>query len=99
MKVRFADTAEDDLIAIGRYIARGSVDTALQFIEKIETTCHETIGRHPEIGTKREELVTGLRLFPFYKYLIYYRLQDDYVEIIRVLHSSRDVEKVFSQYQ
>ena len=99
MKVRFADTAEDDLIAIGRYIARGNVNTALQFIEKIETTCNETICRHPEIGTRRDELLTGLRLFPFYKFLIYYRLQDDYVEIVRILHSSRDVVEVFSRHQ
>lgn len=96
MKVRFAEQAEADLIDIGSYIAQDSVETALQFITKLETVCHETLGNHPEIGTKRDDLIAGLRLFPIQKYLIFYRLQGEWLEVVRVLHASRDMESIFS---
>ena len=50
MKVNFAEQAETDLLDIGRYIAADNVEAALQFINKIEEVCYETIGRHPAIG-------------------------------------------------
>jgi len=95
MKVNFAEQAETDLLDIGRYIAADNVEAALQFINKIEDVCHETIGRHPAIGRQRDDLIVGLRVLPFKKYLIFYRLQNEALQIVRVLHGSRDIEQVF----
>jgi toxin ParE1/3/4 len=95
MRVRFAEKAESDLIEVGRYIAQDNVETALQFIGKIEAICHDTIGQHPEVGRQRDDLIEGLRMFPYQHYVIFYRIQSEWVEIVRVLHASRDVENMF----
>ena len=95
MKVRFAEKAESDLIEVGRYIAQNNAEAALQFIGKIEVICHDMIGSHPVVGRQRDDLIEGLRLFPYQHYLISYRVQSEWVEIIRVLHAARDIESVF----
>ena len=50
---------------------------------------------HPEIGAKRDHLVPGLRAHFFRDYVIYYTITDTEIIIMRVLHGSRDVERIF----
>lgn len=49
----------------------------------------------PKIGKERNELFLGLRSFPSGKYLILYQETDFGIEIVRVVHGSRDIEQVF----
>lgn len=49
----------------------------------------------PEAGRSRSELQMGLRSFPVGRYLIFYRPSATSVEIVRVLHSARDVDAMF----
>jgi toxin ParE1/3/4 len=51
----------------------------------------------PGMGRKRDDLGKGLRSFPVKKYLIFYRQAKDDIEIVRVLHGSRNIEKFFSE--
>lgn len=39
-------------------------------------------------------IAPGLRSFPVGKYLIFYRLIDGGLEIVRVLHGARDIENL-----
>ena len=56
-----------------------------------------TIGRTPGIGVRRDILPAGWRVFPFRRYLICYRpLDAGGVEIARVIHAARDLQRVFA---
>lgn len=48
----------------------------------------------PGIGTARETPKLATQMFPKDGYLIFYRPQDDGVEILRVLHAARDWPKL-----
>jgi toxin ParE1/3/4 len=51
----------------------------------------------PQIGTRRDELKAGLRSQPVGNYLIFYFPLEDGIDIVRVLHGSRDVDAIFHQ--
>jgi toxin ParE1/3/4 len=48
------------------------------------------------MGRRRDELAPGLRSFPAGRYVIFYLPLTDGVDIVRVLHGSRDIETVFA---
>jgi toxin ParE1/3/4 len=47
------------------------------------------------MGTGRDELKSGLRCHPVGNYLIFFFPLEDGVDIVRVLHGSRDIERLF----
>ena len=49
----------------------------------------------PGMGRTRDEIAEGLRSFPVGRYVIFYRTIPEGVEIVRVLHGSRDVDALF----
>jgi toxin ParE1/3/4 len=49
----------------------------------------------PAIGRERPELAPGLRSLPFGSYLLFYRVSDDGIDLVRVLHAARDLETIF----
>ena len=51
----------------------------------------EPLRQHPELGPAREQLGAGLRVTFQSSYAIYYRILDEAVVIVRVLHGARDV--------
>ncbi len=92
--VQFTLESRLDLKHIGIYIARDNLMAALQFVDILKNCCTNTIGENPEIGRQREDVAAGLRIFPCRDYLVLYRIKPDFVEIIRVVHGSRDVESL-----
>ena len=71
-------------------------DSALDFVTRLQLTC-EQLAQMPGMGRKRDDLGKGLRSFPVTKYLNFYRQAKDDIEIVRVLHGSRNIEKFFSE--
>lgn len=90
MKLEFSPLSLTDLRAILEFIARDKPQAAIKFVNQIEKRC-ELLSTFPGIGTAREDLVPGLRLFTFRGYGIYYRVVDQVIRIERVLHPSLDV--------
>ena len=89
-----ADQAREDLIEIWLYIASDSIRNADKFIDFLHEKC-TNLCTTPEIGRKRDELLPGLRCLPAKRYLIFYRIIDDSIEIARILSSYRDIEAIF----
>ncbi len=46
------------------------------------------------MGRPRPELTAKYRSFPFGKYCFYFRPLEDGIEVLRVLHSARDIGKI-----
>lgn len=91
---RFLPLARDDLNEIWEYIAQDNLNAAENLVERIEELC-QLLAQHPHLGRRREELAAGLRSFPAGSYIIFYQLITDGIEIVRVLHSSRDIDSLF----
>ncbi len=86
--------ALSDLAEIWNYIADNSEAQADSFVATIDTK-FQTLAKQPGIGRLRDELAAGLRSLPVGRYVIFYLSLADGVEIIRVLHGSRDIVTIF----
>lgn len=89
-RLRVAATATADIEEIWAYIARESSVSADRFVDELLDK-FPLLAERPDIGVAREALAPGLRLFPVRRYLIFYRRTPPYLDIVRVLHSSRDI--------
>jgi toxin ParE1/3/4 len=83
--------AECDLEEIWWYIAQDSPNNANRFLDRIQESCL-ALANFPLLGTSRDELMADLRCQPVGSYLIFYFPLKDGIDIIRVLHGSRDIE-------
>lgn len=90
-----APAAQRDVEQIADFIAEDSVDAALRFLDKVETTFGK-LAEAPEMGSRREEFAPGkdLRFWPLYTYLIVYRPSATPLEIARVVSGFRDLTSV-----
>lgn len=91
-----AREAETDLDQIWLYIAQesGNTDIADRFVDRA-TALFLRIAAEPYLGRRRDELRAGMRSFPFGNHLVFYRVQEDTVLILRVLHGRRDIDALF----
>jgi toxin ParE1/3/4 len=86
--------AENDLDDIWFFIAQDSPKNADKFLDLIQETCL-IISDYPNMGEKRDEIISGVRSFPVGNYLLFYVALNHGVEIIRVMHGSRDLKALF----
>ena len=90
MQCVFSPLAEFDLEEIGDYIARENPPRAVSFIREIRELCVKIMAM-PEAAPLRHELVEGIRMAPFGRYLIFYTVGAENIRIERVLHGARNI--------
>jgi toxin ParE1/3/4 len=92
-RVYFRPRAEADLVALYDYIARQvSTRIAGEFIDRIEAACM-SLAHVPERGTKRDDILPGLRTFGFERSTtIAFRVLKTRVEIVTIAYGGRDFE-------
>ena len=49
------------------------------------------LAANPELGPARDDLLHGMRSSTFQKYLIFYRMRGERLEVLRVLRDKRDL--------
>ena len=93
----YTDSARDDVVAITLHIARdsGSRTVAEAFADKIERRCEHLASLPGTHGTPRLELRDDLRSTPCRAYVIFFRYFENRLEIVNVLHASRDIVSHF----
>ncbi|MFQ5434095.1 MAG: type II toxin-antitoxin system RelE/ParE family toxin [Anaerolineae bacterium] len=98
-QLRYLAQAKDDLINIKRYIAResGSPSTAIEYTEKIREQCHQLANLPGKMGRPRPELRENLSSFPYGHYVIFFKYNDDYLEIVTIIEGHRDIEAMFEE--
>ena len=85
--------ARRDLDDIWDYIAADTPTAADDFIDQVVAKCRQ-YARQPEMGELRSDLFPGVRQFPVGRYIVFYRAQTNGIELIRVLHGARDVDRL-----
>jgi toxin ParE1/3/4 len=94
--VLWAPFAEADLLNIWSYVAAESLaSTADRTVKEIHRLAY-LLGGYPEFGRPRDDVRTGLRSVLAQRYVIFYRIKPDAIEIVRVLDERRDVDSIFS---
>ena len=91
--------AEEDLIEIWVYLAEDNIVAADRVYNAIEETLRILVSsaRMGTMYVSENPQLSGIRIFPvnhYQKYLIFYRPIRNGIEVIRVLHSARDIENV-----
>jgi toxin ParE1/3/4 len=51
----------------------------------------------PYSGRPRDNLLPGVRSMPVHPYVVFYRVRNEAVEIIRVIHGRRDIGAIFAK--
>jgi toxin ParE1/3/4 len=87
--------ADEDLAEIWLYIALDNVDAADRVLDSIQQKAKALL-KHPELGRKREDLAPSLRSLVVGNYQLFYQISGKDIEIVRVLHGSRGIERIFS---
>jgi toxin ParE1/3/4 len=92
--------ADRDLDDQAAYLAQeASLETALRFYDAAAATFEDLAGM-PGLGERRptaNQRLEGLRVWRikgFEKHLIFYRAVEHGIEIIRVLHGARDIDRL-----
>jgi toxin ParE1/3/4 len=93
-RLRYTAQALQDFQDIHDYIAQDNIDAASDFIERLNERCNELCAM-PGIGRKRDDIEPGMRSSAVSEHLIFYRVLDEILEVVHVLHGRRNLEKVF----
>jgi toxin ParE1/3/4 len=88
--------AERDLVEVWNYLYReASRDIADAQARKIRDRC-ALLRAHPLMGRPRDKLQPGLRAVLVSPYIVFHRVMDNDVQIVRVLHERRNIEAIFA---
>ena len=85
----YSGKARDDLEGILRYISADNPHAARRLVTDIENRC-EGLRSFPEMGVERPDLFAGLRISPFRRAVIAYRILPGRIRIVRILYGGQD---------
>jgi len=94
--------ASQDLAEIFDYLDEHSETAADRFYDAVERTVQQ-LSRSPALGERcrfHNSATKGMRIWQvdgFSNYLIFYRLNGEQLEVLRVLHGARDYETIFNE--
>ena len=87
--------AETDILEIWSYIADDSLTEADAWVDRLDERL-SLWATQPLMGRSRAELSPGLRSVAFGRYVVFLQPGVGSIDVVRVLHGSRDIDAVFS---
>ena len=86
--------AETDILEIWGYIAEDSVVAADRWVDKLDEK-FALWATQPMMGRARDELSPGIRSLAIGRYVVFFQPLPDGIDVVRVLHGSRDIDASF----
>src|SRR5690606_33961365 len=83
--------AKQDLQAILAYIAQQRPQVADEVVDRLLSKC-ELLASHPLLGQVRAEFSGDYRSFAVERWVVFYRVVQDGVEIHRVMDGARNID-------
>ncbi|MEP9373942.1 type II toxin-antitoxin system RelE/ParE family toxin [Mesorhizobium sp. KR1-2] len=94
MRVIFTDAAEREIEAIGDYVAEESPARALELVRELREKCLSLSDMPRRFPLLERYSSSGIRRRVHGNYLIFYRVEDDAVQIVHILHGAMDYERL-----
>ena len=91
LKIHYLATAEKDLVEIFQYILKDNPTAAESLLEEIDGSIFH-LSRNPDLGVLPKDhrlRKLGYRILIIRKYLVFYVVKKDAIQIRRVLHGAR----------
>lgn len=82
--------AEIDLLEIWDFIAADNMAAADKVVRKLDERSRELLD-NPELGPARDDIIKDMRHLVMDNYLILYRIDGEYIEVVRYLHGARNL--------
>ena len=99
-RYKLAPEAVRDLLDIWRYLKKEAGQETADRVEFVIRSKFVYLANFPGAGHWRRDLTSAeVRFFPVYSYLIVYRPETKPLEIVSILHASRDVAGILHQRQ
>jgi toxin ParE1/3/4 len=89
--------ASQDLNEIADYFAENNIEAGERFFQACNRKCQQLVV-FPNSGKSYESIRSGLRGLSFEKYIIFYRILEDGIEILRVVSGRRDFPSIFEEF-
>jgi toxin ParE1/3/4 len=94
-RVQFAPAALQDLRDIWRGLEEyGTLNLADAKMAMLQNKLM-LLSQFPESGRRREELAIRMCSFSAVEFVIFYRVFDDYIQVVKILNGRRDIESIF----
>lgn len=94
--LQYSFEAAEDLVAIWRHVASDNMSAADRLLDTIESGC-DRLRDFPHMGPSREDLRSGFRMLVITGYVVLYRALEDRIQIVRVVHGSRDLDALLPE--
>lgn len=89
--------AEEDITNATEYIRDDRGERAANTFVQSLYAGFQRLAEYPALGKRREDLAADLRGIPLLSYIILYYEHETHVEIVCVVHQSRDLNKLFQE--
>jgi len=86
LKYKLRKSAEEDIKGIGRYsLSKFGVSQRNKYLHGLASH-FEKIANNPKIYKKRNDIKAGLYCSEFEQHFVFYKIENDVVDILAVLH-------------
>lgn len=92
LKLNRTPRAHADLTDIWLYIGADNPNAADRVLDAIQGRLSRLLD-HPRTGLLREDIGPGIRRVVIGQYLAFYRVTEDTVDVLRVLHGKREIDR------
>ena len=90
--------ASQDLNEIADYFTTNNIEAGERFFQDFACRCQQLVN-FPNLGRSYAQIRSDLRGLPLDGYIIFYRILDDGIEILRVVSSRRDLPPLFEEQE
>lgn len=94
VKYRISHKAEVEIEDIIEVIKQDNIVAANKWFSYLHKKCR-SLGNFPHMGRIRNDLMSGVYVFPFGNYLIFYDIDPEGIVILHVVDARRDVPSLF----
>lgn len=91
-----ADEAIEDLKEISDYFFTHNIEAGERFIQAFNRKCQQLV-KFPNLGRSYSAIVPNLRGILLDGYIIFYKVSEDRIEILRVVSGRRNLDELFSE--
>lgn len=90
--------AQADILEIWDYITDDNPAAADRRVDQLDAQ-FRLLATQPKMDRARNELAADVRSFPVGRYVVFYVPLDAGIDVVRVLHSARDIDAIFHPQQ